>query len=84
MSKKPRLREPFDKQHGKRAKALLKSALEHLYQIFWSFDPLLKSENITIPIQMQLSQKHKTFSQFFAEFLKFIKNFKPSKKRWPS
>ena len=33
MSKKPHLREPFDKQHGKHAKALLKSTSQHLYQI---------------------------------------------------
>ena len=28
------------------------------------------------PIQMQLSKKQKTFSQFFAAFLKLILNFK--------
>ena len=33
MSKKPRLREPFDKQHGKRAHALFKCPSQHLYQI---------------------------------------------------
>ena len=33
MSKKSRFREPFDKQHGKRAQALLKSASQHLYHI---------------------------------------------------
>ena len=33
MSKKSRLRGPFDKQHGKRAQALLKSASQHLYDI---------------------------------------------------
>ena len=43
--------------------------------------PLLKRDNLRIPIQMQLSQKDKTFSQFFAEFLKSIENFKPSEKR---
>ena len=43
--------------------------------------PLLKRDNLTIPIEMQLSQKDKTFSQFFAEFLKSVKNFKPSEKR---
>ena len=43
--------------------------------------PLLKRDNLAIPIQMQLSQKDKTFSQFFAEFLKSKKNFKPSEKR---
>ena len=36
MSKKSRFREPFDKQHGKRAQALLKSASQHLYHIHWS------------------------------------------------
>ena len=33
MSKEPRFREPFHKQHGKRAEALLKSASQHLYHI---------------------------------------------------
>ena len=36
MSKKSRLREPFNKQHGKRSESLLKSASEHLYYIHWS------------------------------------------------
>ena len=38
--------------------------------------PVLNRDNLTIPIQMQLSQKHKTFAQFLAEFFKFISNFK--------
>ena len=33
MSKKSRLRQPFDKQHGKPAQALLKSTLQHLDDI---------------------------------------------------
>ena len=33
MSKKSRLREPFENQHGKCAKALLISASVHLYPI---------------------------------------------------
>ena len=33
MSKKSPLRGPFDKQHGKRTQALLKSASQHLYDI---------------------------------------------------
>ena len=37
--------------------------------------PVPNRENLTIPIQMQLSQKQKTFSEFFAEFLKFRLNF---------
>ena len=32
--------------------------------------PLLNRDNLTIPIEMQLSQKQKTFYQFFAVFLK--------------
>ena len=37
--------------------------------------PVLNRDNLTIPIQMQLSEKQKTFSQFFAAFLKCISNF---------
>ena len=33
MFKKSYFRGPFDKQHGKRAQALLKSASQHLYHI---------------------------------------------------
>ena len=33
MSKKARLRQPFDKQHGKPSQALLKSTLQHLDDI---------------------------------------------------
>ena len=32
--------------------------------------PVLNRDNLTIPMQMQLSQKQKSFSQFFAQFLK--------------
>ena len=35
----------------------------------------LKRENLTQPIQMQLSQKQKNFSEFFFAFLKPILNF---------
>ena len=37
---------------------------------------LLNRENLTQPIQMQLSEKQKTFSQFFFAFSKSILNFK--------
>ena len=37
--------------------------------------PLLKRDNLTIPIQMQLSLKEKAFSQFFSAFSKSIWNF---------
>ena len=33
-------------------------------------NPILKRHNLTIPIQMRVSQKQKTFSQFFVAFLK--------------
>ena len=36
----------------------------------------LNRDNLTQSIQMQLSQKQKTFSQFFFEFSKSILNFK--------
>ena len=37
---------------------------------------LLNRDNLTQPIQMQLSQKQKNFSEFFFAFFKFILNFK--------
>ena len=36
---------------------------------------LLNRDNLTIPIQIQLSQKQKTFSEFRFSFLKSILNF---------
>ena len=36
---------------------------------------LVKRDNLTVPIQMELRQKHKTFSQFFTAFLKCSWNF---------
>ena len=97
MSKKSRLRQPFDKQHGKPAEALLKSTLQHLDDIHRSLPRklswkksllltcqilglvvntlaadekylVLQRDNFLIPIYMQLSQKQKTFSKFFAAF----------------
>ena len=38
--------------------------------------PVLNRDNLTIPIQMQLSQKKKIFSQLFAAFSKSTLNFK--------
>ena len=37
---------------------------------------LLNRDNLTHPIQIQLSQKQKTFSEFLFAFLKSILNFK--------
>ena len=104
MSKKSRFRGCFDKQYGKRAQALLKSASQHLYHIHRSLPrklswkksllltcqilgllvntlaanekyPVLNRDNLTIPIQMQLSEKQKTFSIIFTAFLKCRLNF---------
>ena len=38
--------------------------------------PVQDSENLQLPIQMQLSEKRKAFSQFFVPFLESISNFK--------
>ena len=37
---------------------------------------LLNRDNLTLPIQIQLSQKQKTFSEFCFAFLKSIFNFR--------
>ena len=37
---------------------------------------LLYTDNLTQPIQIQLSQKQKAFSEYFLAFLKSILNFK--------
>ena len=42
---------------------------------------LLNRDNLTQPIQMQLSQKQKIFSEFFFRFLKSILNFKQLRKK---
>ena len=43
--------------------------------------PVLNRDNLTIPIQMQLSQKQKTFSRFFAAFLKYRLNIELFEKK---
>ena len=97
MSKNPRFREAFDKQHATRAKALLKMSLQHIYHIYWTMlgqlswktslwltckilsvlvktlaadekYPVLKRDNLMIPIQSPLSRKQKSFCHFFADF----------------
>ena len=42
---------------------------------------LLNRDNLTQPIQIQLSQKKKTFSEIFFAFLKSILNFKHLRKK---
>ena len=104
MLERSRFRGSFNKQQGKRAEALLKSASVHLYPIDWSLKsqlcwkksllltcqvlgllvnilaadekyPFLKRDSLTLNFKMQFTQKQKTFSQFFPEFLKFRLNF---------
>ena len=43
--------------------------------------PVLTKEKLTIPIHMILSRKQKTFSEFFAAFLKFRLNFEYFQKK---
>ena len=43
---------------------------------------LLYRENLTQPIQILLSQKRKTFSQFFSAFLKSTLNFPHFQKKY--
>ena len=110
MSKKSRFGGCIDKQYGKRAETLSKSASHHLYQIHWSMAmklcskesllltcpilgllvntlaanekyPVLNRDNLMIPIQMQLPDKQKKFSRFFAVFLKSTLNFERSEKK---
>ena len=38
--------------------------------------PVQDRENFHLPIQMQLSEKRKTFSGFFVPFLEYRSNFK--------
>ena len=46
---------------------------------------LLNRDNLTQPIQMQLSRKQKSFSDFFSAFLKSNLNFEHlQQKEWPS
>ena len=42
---------------------------------------VLNRENLTIPIQMQLSKKQKTFFEFFATFLNSRLNFEIFEKK---
>ena len=47
MTQKLRLREPFQKQHGKRAEPLLKSGWQHLYHIRWSLPSQLVLKSLS-------------------------------------
>ena len=42
------------------------------------------SENLPLPIEMQLSEKSKIFSKFFIGFLESALNFENFEKKWAS
>ena len=44
-------------------------------------DPIEDWQNLPLPILMQLSEKRKTFSQFFVPFLESTSNFKRFQKK---
>ena len=50
MAKKNRFRRRFDKQHGKRAQALLKSTPQHIYHIEGSLHNQLSRKNLLLVI----------------------------------
>ena len=111
ISKKSRLREPFNKWHGKPVETRFKAEPQHLYHIFGSLlklsswktslivickvlglfvnpltandkHSLLRRGNLLQHFQMQLSQKQKSFSEFFFfEFSEFKSNFKRLQKK---
>ena len=43
--------------------------------------PAQYCKNLQLPIQMQVSEKQKTFSQFFVPFLESLSNFKHFEKK---
>ena len=57
--------------------------LKLFVNIFTAYDKysVLNREYLTHPIDMQLSQKQKTFSEFFAAFLKSRLNFQQIEKK---
>ena len=69
MSKKTRLRKPFGKQHGKRAKALLKVASQHFPPIHW-------------PLPSQLSWKKSPI--FTCQILGLLDNTLPADENNPA
>ena len=69
--------------HWKKSVLLINKTLRLFVNTFTVDDKhyLLNRDNLTQPIQMQLSQKQKTFSEFFFAFLKSKFNFKQFPKK---
>ena len=80
MGKKPSFRIPLNRQKGKWFETLQQSESQDLTILIIHCiihkHYLLKGDNLTQPIQMQLYKKQKRFSQIFFAFLKYILNFK--------
>ena len=89
--KSHRVRKLFGSQHFKASETLLKSARQYLCYIFWSFwkknhlrwqvYSLSKSECLTQPIQVELSQNQNEFSAFFPHFRNLHKFLNTLKKK---
>ena len=62
MCKKSRFRLPFQKEHGKRVSALLKSERQHLYHIYWSMGRQLNCKKSLLVICKILRLFVNTFS----------------------
>ena len=62
MCKKSHSRLPFQKKHGRRVSALLKSARQHLYHIYWSMGRQLNCKKSLLVICKILRLFVNTFS----------------------
>ena len=67
----------------KKSLLVIHKILRHFVKTFTVADKhyLLNRDNLSQPIQIQLSQKQKTFSQFFFSFLKSMLNYKHLSKK---
>ena len=86
MPKKPYFRGPLDTQRGKWVETshlvipLFLRLFVNTLTVTEKYYPFNR-DNLTQPIQIQLSQKQKTFFEFFFTFLKSILNFKHLRKK---
>ena len=86
MPKKPCFRGPLDTQQGKWVETshlvihIFLTLFVNTLTVNEKYYPFNR-DNLTQPIQMQLSQKQKPFFDFFLAFLKSILNFKHLRKK---
>ena len=87
MTKKPCFRGPLDTQQGKWVKTshlvihIFLRLFVNTLAVNENYYPF-NGDNLTQPIQMQLSQKQKTFFVFFLAILKSILNFKHLREKY--